>query len=343
MTASEALEQTWATVGAEDHKVQGYYHRRIPLPAYWPAHAGVHQPTGARILMLETDAKVARAFPLKYESKGYSIESVSDETGNPNRVVIRIQELGNGFREIFAIFCADILDHWIPHRSAQAGYAALARRLEAWKRFFLRRSHSGLTREEYVGLYGELVFIESGLAAGISGQALIDSWQGPLGANQDFLFGPVAVEVKATTGMEANRVRISNIRQLDSTGLENLFLARHAFDFRQGSGRTLSELAASLKAVLSAVSLDLADSLTARLLAAGFVDGLPSEHGDWGFTLRRFDAFRVADGFPRLVESDLPAGVSEVAFTVDLSVAAHLQVDEPDLWASIRAIHGHQG
>jgi hypothetical protein len=343
MTASEALEQTWAAVGAEDHKVQGYYHRRIPLPAYWPAHAGVHQPTGARILMLETDAKVARAFPLKYETKGYSIESVSDETRNPHRVVVRIQELGHGFREIFAIFCADILDHWITHSSAQAGYAALVRRLEAWKRFFLRGSHSGLTREEHVGLYGELVFIESGLAAGVSGQVLIDSWQGPLGANQDFLFGPVAVEVKATTGMDANRVRISNIRQLDSTGLEHLFLARHAFDFRQASGRTLSELAADLNAVLSAVSLDLADSLAARLLAAGYLDGLPGEYGDWGFTLRRFDAFKVADGFPRLLESDLPAGVSEVAFTVDLSAAAHLHVDEPDLWAAIRAIHGHQG
>ena len=347
MTASEALEQTWAAVGAEDHKVQGYYHRRIPLSAYWPAHAGVHQPTGARILMLETDAKVALRRSVGYENKGYSIESVSDETGNPHRVVIRIQELGHGFREIFAIFCADILDHWIPHANAQVGYAALARQLEAWKRFFLLRSHSGLTREEHLGLYGELVFIESGLAAGISGQSLLDSWQGPLGANQDFLFGPVAVEVKATTGMEANRVRISNIRQLDSTGLENLFLARHAFDFRQGSGRTLSELAVSLKAVLSAVVLpDLAagDSLDGRiLLAAGYVDGLPSEYGDWGFTLRRFDAFRVANGFPRLVESDLPAGVSEVAYTVDLSAAAHLHLDEPDLWASIRVIHGHQG
>ena len=197
--------------------------------------------------------------------------------------------------------------------------------------------------EEHVGLYGELVFIESGLAAGISGQALIDSWQGPLGANQDFLFGPVAVEVKATTGMDANRVRISNIRQLDSTGLANLFLARHAFDFRRGSGRTLSELATSLRAVLSAVSLDLADSLAARLLAAGYVDSLPSEYGDWGFTPRRFDAFQVVNSFPRLIEADLPAGVSEVAFTIDLSAAAHLHVDEPDLWASIRAIHGHQG
>lgn len=343
MTASEALEQTWSAVSAEAHNIPGYYHRRIPIASYWPAHGGVHQPTSARILMLETDARVARAAPLKYETKGYSIESIPDEGGNPDRVVIRIQELGHGFREIFAIFCADILDHWITHSGAQAGYTSLSRRLEAWKRFFVRRTDGGMTREEYVGLYGELVFIESGLQAGIAGEVLIASWQGPLGANQDFQFGTLAVEVKATTGMDASRVRISNIRQLDSIGVEGLFLARHALDFRQGSGRTLPELVGSLKTVLSAASLDLADSLMARLLAAGYVEGLPSDYDGWGFTLRRFDAYRVTDGFPRLVESVLPAGVSEVAYTADLSVAAHLRVEESDLLISIRAIHGHQG
>jgi len=118
---------------------------------------------------------------------------------------------------------------------------------------YQRGIQPGLCREDYVGLYGELSFIEAALNKGLAPLDVINSWQGPLGTNQDFLFGPKALETKTTTGNEINNVRITNIRQLDSTGLQALFLARYAFDFRQGAGRTLPQLVAVIKHALSAV------------------------------------------------------------------------------------------
>ena len=335
MTVSEILTQTWGTVVTEASQADGYYHRRIPLTCMWPAHAGIHRPTDARILILETDLGSTRGLRLADETKGYSIDVGPDEAGRTDRATIRIQETSAGYREIFTIFCSDILEHWIPHAGASDSLKSLSRRLARWKKFFQRGAQFGLSREDYVGLYGELSFIEASIKAGAASLPIVSAWQGPLGTNQDFLFGPLAVEVKTTTGTELDKVRITNARQLDSTGLQSLFLTRYAFDFRQGSGRTLPQLVTSLKTALAANSPDALSVFNDRLLEAGFVEGVPNEFDIWGFTPRHFDAYNVGDGFPRLLESSLPSGVSEVSYILNLSAAAPFHILEPDFWPRI--------
>lgn len=339
MTASEALKQTWAAVALEASHAEGYYHRRIPLAGSWPAHAGIHRPTDARVLILETDAKSVRGLRLQDETRGYSITVGPDDAGRSDRAAIRIHEATTGFREIFAIFCADILEHWLPHTAAPDALKALAARLARWRKFFQRGPQTGLTREDYIGLYGELSCIEAGLTAGLAPVPLVSGWQGPTGTNQDFLFGPTAVEIKTTTGNEIDRVRITNVRQLDSTGLQALFLVHYAFDFRQGTGRTLPQLIGALRSALASASPEALSTLNDRLLDAGFLDGTPNDFDSWGFTPRHSDVYAVADDFPRLLESGLPSGVSEVAYTLNLSVATQFKFASADFWAHITSCY----
>lgn len=340
MTASETLTHTWGAVLAEASQADGDYHRRIPLPCTWPAHAGIRRPTNARILILETDLDLVGGFRLHDETRGYSIDVGVDEAGRSSRAMVRIQETSPAYREIFTIFCADILEHWLPHAGATDSLKSLSRRLARWKKFFQRGAQLGLSREDCVGLYGELSFIEAGLNAGGASLPIVNAWQAPLGTNQDFLFGQVAVEIKTTTGNEIDKVRITNARQLDSTGLQQLFLARYAFDFRQGSGRTLPQLVSVLKSSLATLSHDALSVFNDRLLEAGFVEGTPNEFDAWGFTPRHFDVFNVGEGFPRLLESSLPSGVSEVSYTLNLSAAAHFQIVETDFWARVISSYG---
>lgn len=340
MTVSEILKQTWRSVVAEASQDEGYYHRRIPVTSTWPAHAGIHRPTDARILILETESKAIRGLRLNDETKGYCVDIGPDEAGRPDRVTIRIQETSQGYREIFTIFCADILEHWIPHAGASDSLKSLNLRLARWKKFFQRGAQPGLNREDYVGLYGELSFIEAGLNAGVAGLAIINAWQAPLGTNQDFLFGPLAVEIKTTTANEIDKVRITNARQLDSTGLQSLFLTHFVFDFRQGSGRTLPQLVVALKSAFCAISPDALSAFSDRLLDAGFVEATPNEFDTWGFTPRQFDVFNVIEGFPRLLESSLPSGVSEISYNLSLSAAAPFQIIEPDFWERVISSYG---
>ena len=173
MTVSETLKQIWNAAVAEALQAEGYYHRRVPLACVWPVHAGIHRPTDARVLILETELKLVRGLRLKDETKGYSIDVGPDEAGRSDRATILIQETNPVYREIFTIFCADILEHWIPHASATDAIKSLSRRLARWKKFFQRGAFLGLNREDYVGLYGELSLIEAGLNRGVASLPIV--------------------------------------------------------------------------------------------------------------------------------------------------------------------------
>lgn len=335
MRISEILKQTWKTVSEESTSKSGYYQRRIPLESPWPAHAGIHRPTGAISLILETEQGGVRALRLKDQTKGYHVDVIYENSSGADVATIRIHETSETYREVFEVFCADILEHWIRHAAVAASLGALTQRLACWKKFFQRGPQFGLIREDYIGLYGELSFIEEALKQAPTSHSIVNAWQGPLGTNQDFLFGHLAVEIKTITGNEIDKVRITNARQLDSSGLEKLFLARFAFDFRQGSGRSLPQLIASLKSTLATISLDSLSVFNDRLLEAGVVEAIPNDFDGWGFTLRHFCAYNIAEGFPRLLESALPFGVSEVSYILNLSSAAKFILPEPLFWSQI--------
>jgi hypothetical protein len=127
---------------------------------------------------------------------------------------------------------------------------------------------------------------------------------------------------------------------LDSTGLQGLFLVRYAFDFRQAAGRTLPQLVEALKALLSAVCPETLSAFNDRLLEGGFVEGKPNEFDGWGFTSRGFNVFNVGEGFPRLLESGLPSGVSEISYTLNLSAAQRFHVAESEFWGQIISTNG---
>ena len=338
-TVSDPLKDTWGAVVSEAPQGEGYYHRRIPLSGAWPVHAGIHRPRGTRFLILETELNSVRTVSLKDETKGYSIYVSPDEAGRVDRANIWIQETNAAYGEIFTVFCADVLEHWVPHASAYDSLNSLSRRLARWKKFFQRGTQS-LSREDYIGLYGELTFVEQGINSGVSILSILYAWQAPLNTNQDFLFGPLAVEIKTTTSNEVDKIRITNARQLDPTGLNDLFLIRYAFDFRVGTGRTLPQLILALKASLGSVSPESLSIFNDRLLETGFVEGTPNDFDDWGFTPRRSDVFTVIDGFPCLLESNLPPGVSEISYTLNLSAAQQFHIPETTFWEGLISSYG---
>ena len=336
MIVSETLNKIWRTVFEESGLDEGYYHRRFPSEANWIVHVGIHRPTNSRIVILESDARLVAKFRLKDETRGYIIEVCPSEMGRRDRVFIRIQEKNASCSSIFTALCSDVVTRWVEHVGVEESLKSIIQGLNRWKKFFLRWPQNGLSREEYIGLYGEISFIEAGIKAKHLRVPIVASWSAPLGSNQDFLFGSIAVEIKSTTSNEMDKVRITNIRQLDGTGLAMLFLARYAFDFREGVGRTLPQLVESLKSSLAAISIDLVSPFVERLFDAGFVEGVVNDFDGWGFTQRQFDVFHVTDGFPRLLESNLERGVSDVSYNLNLAAAQQFLISETEMWLCIK-------
>jgi hypothetical protein len=190
--------------------------------------------------------------------------------------------------------------------------------IELWKNFFAGAAAGALSENRQTGLFGELTFINAVIHAGAAVEIPVIAWTGCSATNQDFEFGNIAVEVKSTTSADLNEVAITNVRQLDATGVERLYLSRLAFDVRIGEGQTLVSLVSGLRKTVMEKVPFLQVAFEEKLLSAGYQDRHAEEYSARAYSLRQHLAYRVEGEFPRLEESSLPPGVSSVKYRISL-------------------------
>lgn len=326
MTASEVLVATWRAAAADAGRRAGFYRRRLAHPGPDFALAGILIPDGRRQLSLELDAPAA-PLPAVEGTRGFRVEMVTEPAG---RVTLHINEASPPVTEtLFTALGADLLGV-ASNAPAKSAALAVIRRLQHWRKFF-QRDGEGLSVTEGVGLFAELEFLAACLDCGVDPEMAVTSWTGPVPANQDFSFGRSAVEIKATCVNDADRVQISNLRQLDDTGLGCLFLRHVAYDFRSSAGVTLSAAIAALRQRLDAAARNEFDS---RLIAYGCLEPITGTLATHGFTLRNRRHFRVKEGFPRLLEGTVPQSVVDVHYTVALAGCTSFEVTEAEVLES---------
>ncbi|MFB4317616.1 PD-(D/E)XK motif protein [Actinomadura sp. 21ATH] len=223
-------------------------------------------------------------------------------------------------RAIFCILLADLVERL--ESPGPARTATLVRRLESWRRMLGRGFPGVLGIEARFGLFGELLVLREIILPAL-GPAAVGAWLGPDGAPRDFQHQDTAVEVKAVGPRNPDLCRIRNERQLDATGLSNLFLVHHVIG-QSTSGSTLGELLDELRSH-SDVHADLAE-FENRLLELGWFDSHRSQYPE-RFVMARRRCYRVAGDFPRITSGDTPPGVSRVSYLVDLSACEQHLVD----------------
>ena len=336
MKVSDDLQTAWAASKAEASAAPGYYRRRVKDSGPLAVYAGIQIPEKARKISVRIPSRLHVSTELVHSTRGYDISKDEIDIEEPNTFSVCIRETMAAVpKDLFLIFGSDILEHLRRSEDTSTAVSALQSRLQHWKRFFQSRSDEGLSREEYVGLYAELEFLERGLARGIAAYGLTRGWSGPLGTNQDFLFGEVAVEVKATTGNDPDLVRITNVRQLDVTGLEQLYLAHCTYDFRRDAGRKLRDIVQVLRQSMAGNSEALS-LFEERLSFAGFIEPEKSAFAEHGFSVRIRRDYKVDEHFPRILETALPHGISEVSYSLQLSSAAECKLNDDVLMNLLR-------
>jgi hypothetical protein len=218
--------------------------------------------------------------------------------------------------ELFLALCTDLLESTREHHHGPAALVVVMRRLQRWQDLLRRARRRGLTDSEVRGLFGELVVFERFLTPWLGLAATVASWQGPAGAPQDFCAGSTALEVKTLLGSDRREVQISTIGQLESS-LPRLVLGVVTLSIApEGTGVTLVALVTSIRNTLKTSAPDTVEPFNDRLIAVGYAD--LDEYARNGFLIDAFDWFHVRDGFPRLVPSQLPSGISNVSYSVSL-------------------------
>lgn len=337
-TTSDALERAWQKVIKDSLEGAGYYSVKVPLKGEGlSAYVGVSRPSGLLDLAFEVSAKSIRTLKLVSESKGFSVELERTENAAGQRVSrISVSLVSSAFLDLFKVLAADVVEHCLACSSEAKAMVSLSLRLEHWRKFSEKTGAEGLAPHEQTGLFGELFFLKSLLDQKISQDVAIGAWRGPYKDNQDFCFGSIAVEVKTVTSNIMHIVKITNARQLDDTGLDELYLFHCGFDRRQGAGVTLPQMVAEVTNCLDETNgsgaVDTFDNL---LLEQGYHHSQAHLYLDWGYSERGSDIYIVEKGFPRIVESGLADGVCSVSYEIDLSSASACKVQFDQLIDSI--------
>lgn len=232
-------------------------------------------------------------------------------------------------RDLFFSLCNTLASALKEASDSDVALSIATTHLQRWKSFFASRKQSLLSPEEIRGLFAELQFLKSLYGHHTSEAVAINSWYGPDRAQQDFIFGNTAVEVKAISGRERNTVRISSEDQLESL-CDNLFLKI----FRL-SDLPDAESALSLNQVVIEIYEELSDAesieaFSQKLASYGYVELRDYDEPLLVVSERR--TYKVENGFPRLIRSELPQGIRKVDYEIEIEKLAPFECSDEHVW-----------
>lgn len=238
------------------------------------------------------------------------------------RLVLTLQKEVD--RDIFAGLChtlASALEH---AGDAASSLAIALTHIRRWKTFMSGRGEH-LSAEEVRGLIAELAFLIEMLDEPFSSTEAIDAWLGPDKSHQDFIFGNTAVEIKSLSGAERSTVRISSEDQLESVN-DALYLRVYRLsNVAEAVGaRSLNAIVAHVQARLH--EPEAVEAFDRKLVSYGYAP-MPA-YEEPAFVISGVTTYRVSKDFPRLVRSQLPAGVTKVSYEIKLEALSSFACED---------------
>ncbi len=196
--------------------------------------------------------------------------------------------------------------------------------LAKWRRFWAGVNQGLLSREQQLGLFGELWFLSRWLCPSVGAGKALQMWRGPTGARNDFEAQGVGIEVKTTGRVDAAHV-IHGLDQLLEPPGGVLFLFSLSVRDEASGNDCLPNLVNEMRDRLTD-DIPALLQFDASVYAAGYDDRLASEYAKLVLRIRDEGIYRVTDGFPRLVPASiiggLPAGLNAINYELNLAAAA---------------------
>jgi hypothetical protein len=266
------------------------------------------------------------------ELKGLELVRVVEGHGD-GILVLRL--LDASLREPFLTLCRDVIAAAEAQKDEVSAVAAAVARTWRWH-YLLRGGRRRLTAEQQKGLIGELLTLRDLIMPKFGPRVSIEAWRGPLGAAQDFRVGEIAIECKARLGAQLGYLAISSEHQLDDAGMDALFLRILYIEGAQPEAAgafTLPSLIEEITEKITRTEQAALDLFLGRLDAAGL--RLEEDYSGDFWALGPVTMVAVTDGFPRLIPTTLPVGISAVSYSLAVSACQHFLLDDHSIWDAV--------
>jgi hypothetical protein len=286
--------------------------------------AATNHITGQHLYIMSVSKNVIIPELKNYRFKGVEIYSLPNE---PNGVFeFYIYLLDNDLKDIFSLFIQNILEDIIKSVTENEALTITLNVISRWKKLFDKINFNGLTIEQQKGLIGELLFFNFLLKNNKTAASILNAWTGADFEDKDFVFGSVGVEIKLTSSKHP-KIKITSERQLDTENLTKLFLILYTTEEVKENGFSLNSLVEQTRQSISIN--DERIFFNERLLILGYRED-DREHYNHMYSLKKTFGFVVADDFPKIVKSQLPLGIYNTSYSIELSAIENfiLEIEE---------------
>lgn len=293
--------------------------------------AATNHITGQHLYIMSVSKNVAIPELKNYRFKGVEIYSLQIEA--ESKIELYIYLLDNELKDIFSLFIQNILEDIEPSVTESEAIRTTLNVVSKWKKLFDKINFNGLSIEQQKGLIGELLFLNYLLNDEKTSSNAVNAWTGSEMEFQakDFTLGSVGIEVKFTSSKQP-RIKVTNERQLDAENLSDLFLVLYSTEAVKDNGVSLNSLVAQTR---QAISTDEERSIfNAKLQLNGYFDE-DSEHYGRMYSLKKIFAFSVTSDFPKIVKNQLPLGIYDTSYSIEISAVENFIVELESILAKI--------
>lgn len=200
----------------------------------------------------------------------------------------------------------------------------LSFRLEQWVKFLAIARDKTIPTKTQLGLIGELSFLKLLLSTGAEPKLILEKWRGPEGSAHDFVLSKCWYEVKGRL-TDDKRVNISSEYQLDSDGRVPLYLL--VFDLCESEeGQTLIDLATEIISTWFQEDAEAKAIFERKLLSLKF--NIMETYENLGrYDVMGMQKYEVKNTFPKIVPANLPEGIGNVKYKLNLDAVADFIVE----------------
>lgn len=315
----------------ENHKPTGdiIIKTRIDEITHLNCFGATNHITGQHLYIMSISNNVAIPELKNYRFKGVEFFLVEVE----NNIELNIYLLDNDLKDIFSLFIQNILEDVQQSITEKEALATTLNVVSKWKRLFDKINFDGLTLEQQKGLIGELLFLNYLLITEKTSVNAVNAWTGTEQEFQakDFTLGSVGIEIKFTSSKQP-RIKVSNERQLDTESLSELILVLYSTEAVKDNGISLNSIVEQTRQKIS--TEEERNIFNGKLQLNGYFDE-DREHYDRMYSLKKIFAFAVTSDFPKIVKSDLPLGIYDTSYSIEISAIEKFIIDSEQILENI--------
>ncbi len=245
----------------------------------------------------------------------------------PSGICIGLTLIDNELVKSFSVMCFDIAERSRQGLTVEAATVIAIQCLRDWAALLKRRGRTGLSRNEVMGLWGELSLITVLLSERPQNvYQIIHGWRGPNGDQRDIGFNGNRIEIKTQLSTRSIGLRITSLDQLDERSDHLTVVLNRISPSEKGS--SLVDLIKIIDQRL--VANRMAQSEFERKIELAEYD--PNlEASKELFALDERINFLVRTDFPRLTPGNVPHGIKSAEYEISGVSIAQFQISWNEL------------